>query len=168
MTQVVIRRPTWAEIFTVSVELTDAQIKALPTTPLTIVAAPGVGKRIAFLFGYLSVDASAGAYTDIAADASVMFGAPGTGVSVFMLNSVSLSLTSVTDFFAAGSQRADFGPLLSVDAAEGYGGLAIPRAVSEVENLSLILTLSNGEIDLTGGNAANTLKVTVIYTIIDV
>ena len=49
-----------------SVTLTDAQIKALPTTPINILPAPGAG-MLHMLHGALFVaDFSAGAYTNIA------------------------------------------------------------------------------------------------------
>src|SRR6185295_18778494 len=45
--------PSGGSVLTATVTLTSAQIKALHATPIQLVAAPGSGKAIVVLYGYL-------------------------------------------------------------------------------------------------------------------
>jgi hypothetical protein len=57
-------------VLSASVTLTNAEIKALPTTPISIVAAPGAGKMIVPVFGYVLSDLTT-AYSGIDANTEV-------------------------------------------------------------------------------------------------
>lgn len=158
-------------VYSTTVTLTDAQIKALPTTPVQIVAAPGAGKYINYISGnILATIQDGGAYTDIDDD-SAMFVAVGDHVvSAYLLKSSSATPEQVTltDILTATTGRIIGVPQYS-DFSSGWGAVANGAAnLSDFENTALNLTLDFGSGNLTGGNAANTLKITVFYSVEDV
>lgn len=155
-----------------SVTLTDAQIKALPTTPVQIVAAPGAGKfiSIAQAVGLLKVVAG-GEYTNL--NAALCLGRLiwDLGGGDFRQASAGY-YENVNGAMAEESDNAVliFGALMNI---EGSVNAAIyPAWAPEIENLPLKLSFSNGadpgDGPFTGGNAENTLKVTVWYVEVDV
>lgn len=149
-----------------TVTLTDAQIKTLPTTPVTIVAAAGAGKVIIPLSGFVSIDASAGAYTGIT-DASLIL--HDTSFNYFS------SPTPVEIFLGAGyatPTSAQIGcPFLNTPTSGTFVDIALanqPMISSTIDNSPLQVSDNwAGLSDYGGGNAANTMKVTVHYVIID-
>lgn len=155
--------PTEVVVLSQTVTLTDAQIKALPTTPVEIIPALGQGKRILWLGGDVVLDTSAGAYDPPDAGA---FWQLCYLTSPFQQEAS--GLISVGAMADPGVFEAPVPPLGSYNAAEGYlaGGLT---GADAIDNVGLgIADMYNGVPNYTGGNAANTLKVTVLYTIIDV
>jgi hypothetical protein len=146
-----------------SVNLTNAQVLALPTTGVNVVAAPGANKLL-FLFGafmYLKWTAD---YTNIDANCILALGygtrasSSGTGL---------LGSNDVSGLLAFGEDGTAFLPGLGqVPALKtsvlGYGGLDDPP---NLVNQPLTLLASNGgEGDFTGGDPANTLQVSVFYS----
>ncbi len=133
--------------------LTDAQIKALPTTPIELVPAPGAGKTYIFHRALIVSKFTGGAYTTEDTDPGPFIGMPGAG-----------------DIKLALSENPDAMWLFTDNSEEGQADI-LPSAmrsnyVSEYENKPLILYTQTA-INLTGGNAANTLEVTVFYSIVD-
>lgn len=131
------------------VTLTDAQIKALPTTPIQIVATPGAGKYIKYLGSALVLDVTAGIYTN--------------------LNTSSMNIRRVgqnpltVDF--SGSYLEDNSNIwVYQDTSVNDDGVPVP--IAELENLAIEISSQNTG-NLTGGNAANTLKITVYYIVVD-
>lgn len=133
-----------------TVTLTDAQIKALPTTIPDVVPAQA-GKILRFLSAHLLWDSRAGAYTNLDNDLYMVFR------------------------YSAGdtvSEAAFVGGLLETSdktssdvTAKAAGNESL---LAGTENRALQLHVNNAASgNFTGGNAANTLKVTVLYTIID-
>lgn len=151
------------------VTLTDADIKALPTTPFEIVPAPGAGKAILPVRMTLFFKSGATAYTNIDPDLAEVAIEFGGEVSGLMGNDSSLGvpLTMVTAFFGS------TGGLLKVftwpyqddrGAANQWGILTYEWAYADIENLPLLLSFNNnGAGDLTGGDAANEMVARTLY-----
>ncbi len=126
------------------VDLTDAQVKLLGTTPVTLVAAPGIGKfvdviSISVIFKYTAAYSSVG-------DVRCFWGSRTTG------NACSATITA-SGLFDATANTA-------VRASGVPDGTRPP-----VTNLPIVLQ----KLSLTqmaGGNAANSVRVVVNYRIV--
>lgn len=150
--------------------IVDADIKALVTTPQTLVAAPGANKIIAWRRIELVGKFSAGAYTNVNTTEAGVYATLGTAdASDYILNYNADSFVRATAFLnTAGTQYATVLPWRGISA--GYNG-ANPLVFTSTEAINTPLKLTafnNGAGDFTGGNAANTLKWWVEYTILDV
>lgn len=155
------------------VVLTDAQIKALPTTAITLIAAPGAGLTSVPIAYYLVMKAAA-SYTNI--NANVFLWARYAGIlseaSGYLGNDSGIAaVTQFTDFFAfgAGEKRYPLPPTYFDDrgAANGWG-LIGDFFGNAVENAAIELAVDNGGSgNLTGGNVANTLSVHVIHALLN-
>ena len=168
--------PVPVNIFIATRLLTEAEIKALPTTAIDLIPAPGANYRIKPLaLTCVGTFASAG-YTNINATYASMQLQTGGGlwVSVAVSNDSSVSpvLTALTDFFAIGAGRIMDVPIpfmyTNVDSTFTFQGYVQPNlnTLSSVENSKLQLAVdNNGSGDFTGGNVNNRLRVTVYYTI---
>jgi hypothetical protein len=161
-----------------STSLTDAQIKALPTTPVTLVAAPASGYRIKVLGGTARVQFSGGAYTNINTTyCAVVVQVPGAYwlCTPLGINDSTLAapLTRVTTIFGATSLGViDLAPLAQpVDSGassgdEGWYVSTTSASVATVEAQAVqIAADNNGSGVFTGGNSANTLKITLYYAV---
>jgi len=129
-----------------TVVLTDAQIKALPTTPVEIVAAPAAGLMIVPLAFSLVSSFGGGAYTNVDAGATMtpQFGSIAASAAV-----------DVSDLTATGDDV-----VVPLDAK-------ITGTVAGLQATALDLACANAALgNFTGGDAANTLTVTVVYATI--
>lgn len=152
------------------VTLTDAQIKALPTTPVQIIPAPGVGKTIIPVSAILSFKRTGG-YSTISPTALLGFqwDVPNAsranqligiyeekgGVSGFLSTGESVIATLGINATPVGG---------TIELGVGTEVLVYPN---EISNKALMLSAKNDEENFSGGNAANVLTVTVFHTIID-
>lgn len=143
------------------VTLTNAQIKALPTTPVEIVAAQGSGKVIVPVIATAYINTSGGAYTGV------------TDASIVLIDNNSDYLSSVTKIQSPlGSPAANFiiipCPYMSTGSATFSGITISDQNFSLPDNQSLSIKDDWGGLsNYGGGNAANTLKVTVYYLVVD-
>lgn len=159
--------PAVQTVYSATVTLTDAQIKALRQTAVEVVPTPGVGNMVIPLYGFLSFDHTAD-YDNInvAAALSISHGAGGYSLLTNIREAsaefgVSSLLASGGDFVAT------IPPVYNLDTTRLYGFQGQPP--SQFANKNLVIEAYNAsDGDFTMGNAANTLKVTVVYTIIPV
>lgn len=162
-----------APILRASVNLTDANIKALPTTPITLITTPGAGFFLNPISYLVQIRASAGAYTNINAGAFAVFDTPGTAVirSGYIGNDATTTpaLTTFSDLFGAAAnkqvQLANVYYTVSPESAL-WGTIGDVQVIADVEDKSIVFTVNNGGSgDLTGGNAANTGRIICYYTV---
>jgi hypothetical protein len=134
--------------------LTDAQVKALPTTPVELVAAPGPGSVLSQIGAIGILDSTAGAYTNLVGrievgnDDGAAF-TTGWNASGFLNDGVQIR-----------SSNGPFGAFV-----DGAGLYQVSLADVEDTNLALHAVGASGA--FTGGHAANTLRLTVWYAIVN-
>lgn len=163
--------PTIAVIHFVTVTLTDAQVKALPTTPIQIIPPQGSGKRIRLFGASYRAKIGSGAYTNIDPAAYLVLSAPSEAVWVsgVVPNDISVSFTYLTTLLGtaqysvadllpyahASTPAADWGPIPQVN---------IPNINYDNVAVQLILN-NNGAGNLTGGNVLNSFVVTAYFSV---
>ena len=148
-----------------TVTLTDAQIKALPTTPVVIIPAPGANRFIVLVQAIAIIDTLAGLYTNVSADVYVQL-LLSPGDQDFAVSNPSDA--SATAGLLGTTRAAIFLTPFSYAGTGGQSGLIISNygAESSVVNQSLAIAMTNDDGDLTGGNVANTLTVAVSYLVL--
>ncbi len=157
--------------------LTNAQTIALPTTPVQILAAPGVGFRINIINASFAVKAAAGAYTNIdttyAALALTHSDKTDLWLTAPVVNDNTTPLAQLTAFLGTAANAVYTSPAYTTafnsGAASGGSqyvtGLTIPLWTSTA-NLGVYLSIDNSAAGvLTGGNVANHLIVTIYYAV---
>ncbi len=156
-----------SQIYQASAILTDAQIKALPTTAIEIVPAPSVGKALVFHSGlyilnlaqiYTNLDAAAYASLRHIAAGPLLTNPAPLGDSNFLDTGVGIFVGWMTT-----KVSTNYVPISTFPVIEAVG-----YASANVENKPFLLVGdNNGGGDFTGGDATNTLTVSVFYVIVD-
>ncbi len=170
--------PTWDALAVrfVRIVLTNAQILALPTTPITLVAAPGANKRIKVLASTLRSDTAAGAYTHINAtycDIHLELNGNYQQYGPVDDSTTTPPLIGVSSMLgAAGAVVIDAAvPTMASVPVAGSSGYVQPTeypAPTVIVDKPLQIKIeNNGSGDLLNGHALNTLTVYVYYTIQD-
>ncbi len=143
------------------VTLANADIKAIGDggTDVEIVAAPGANKALIIVYGFASLNSTAGAYTGVNASSGIVLatgGAFGTVISTKLAQALG----------AAGTQPIAFSPLVgTVGSGDLVSQLVDPSGVATNRNINITDWWAPGAYG--GGHANNTLIVSVAYLLID-
>ena len=148
-----------------AIELTDAQIKALPSTSIQIIPAPGANKVLVFNTGSLVFN-RVGDYSPAPhVDGYVQIEINGSPVSSVVDNASG----SLGALLGGESSFCFLSPANFAIPAGFPNARAHTLALSNVTNAAMSLVCSNsGGGDFEGGDSANTLNVFVTYQILDV
>lgn len=145
------------------ITLTDAQIRALPTIPITLVEAPGAGKMVNFISAIAVLRAAGGGYDGINVEYSVISISFGNN-----LDNASCLFKSSGSINDAGNKVLQFLPAGDVgDELDNSQLVGQKVDLANCDNIPLKLLADNNSVDFGGGHVNNTLKVTLYYTIVD-
>jgi hypothetical protein len=149
---------------TATVTLTDAQIKALPTTPIQLV--PGRGASALLPISGCFRCAFAGGYTNLNAVASLLVS---WNANVGSVNTT-FGRVAESNGSILSATTAGFFPFALGTANDGNGFNWPPGdGLATFDGTALVVAADNATSgDFTGGAAANTLTVTVYYTVVNV
>lgn len=139
------------------VTLTNAQFKASPTAPISILPAAGAGTMLLLIGGVMDINAAAGAYTNVdpTADAVLKINGAANVSNPFLL-------TGVID--AAARNLAGVSPVATPNDVDPTGLLASIFSSTDAINKAVSLVVTNGALGaFTGGHANNTVKITLYY-----
>jgi len=157
-------------LLSATVTLTDAQIKALPTTPVELVAAPGIGMGLIFMGAFFNKPQLTNEYTNISDLDIIQIIYDGVSESYLdraFQEDIASSITQITLLIGQTIPYQFYDPPAPYRANQGYIEPILLVSNSTIENKAIVLQAITSNGDFTGGNAANTLKVTVYYTIVD-
>lgn len=147
--------------------LNDAEIKALPTTPVELVPAPGPNMLLAPVLCVAAKDFAVG-YTNVGvSNTGLLFAYDGNTSGTFRAGTI---LETNYGFFGAGTIEQFPVPL---GAYEDGNGAAFPAGGTDLRDTAIFAQALNFDGsstplgDFTGGDPANTLKVLVAYAVFD-
>jgi hypothetical protein len=139
--------------------LTNAEILALPVTPIVLMPAPGAGFAILFRMGLSRVDDAAGAYTNVDAAGFLRF-----GLLTLTPTFGSQPVLASDGLIGAGVRTTIYPPYAEVTVTGGAETAIIAQnalALTDLENQPLVFAANNAAAGaFTGGNAANSMILT--------
>jgi hypothetical protein len=142
--------------------LTNAEVLALPTTPIVLVAAVATLGYI-FKKALLMVNDAAGAYTNVDAAAFLRFGL----LNITASNFGSELVLASDGLIGTGIRTTLFGPYAEVTVTGGAETALVSQnalASTDIINQPLVIAANNAAAGVfTGGNAANTFTAWVWY-----
>lgn len=153
-------------VYQQTITLTDAQIKALPTTPVEVVAAPGENRVLIPVSAMAVSEFSANDYTNVDAEATMSLGWGNTVAST----RAHIGNGTWFDAWGGPGQGRVFGFILAPTLAIRDTAIISETGRQDIIDEPLTLIVNNGEPgdgNFTGGNVANTLQVTVLYMVVD-
>jgi hypothetical protein len=162
--------PATNYVLQATVALNDAQIKALPTTAVQLVAAPGSGKYLNVHEAILTSDFTAGAYGNTSDTGFIYVSLdPNAGVVSLLMRNDGDSVNPLGTFLGAAKRATALIPYQNAIKPVLFSQGVVPYVgpVSERENLPLLIQAVNGAGNFTGGNAANVMKVTLFYSVVN-
>lgn len=149
---------------------TDAQIKALPTTPILFGTAPGAGFWNNILYCTLILDTTAGAYTNINVN-SCLFSITHSGLVMGPVNdSTSSPALALATLIFGSAHKIVYAPHVPYSEAFTVAGTSAwvlnPTydTTASLSNKQFEVAIdNNGSGNFTGGNAANSLIIRLAY-----
>lgn len=163
-----------AAILRSSTTIANADILTLPSTPVVVLAAPGSGFFYNVIGYMLRAKFATAAYTGVNAAAFMNIGAFDGGGTIlasgYIFNDAGTTpaSTKLTTLFGATNFKTQLIPFLQDydPTSDEWGLQPTLSATGDLDNASLRLEFNNnGGGNLGGGNAANSLVVTVFYTL---
>jgi hypothetical protein len=142
--------------------LTNAQVLALPTTAITLVAAPGAGFALVPLHATLRLTWAAD-YTGIDAGA-VLFVSGGSGRSLGILSETVFG--DVSGLLAFGEDATAWLPPLALSTSAGNSVRGSSGNQDSLTEDTPIKLDTDNVLDFGGGDAGNSLKVTLLYYVV--
>lgn len=144
----------------VVVSLTNDEIKALPDTYKTIVAAPGAGKALLFHFGWFSFDASGGGWTNITTGSEKGF--------EFAYGDWANDVSNYYNQWDGSSFRGRLGPISQIPDAEMLLSAFPGSEYGQIlENTAIKFIAWNDAGHFTGGGPGSSGLAAVSYSILD-
>lgn len=150
-----------------TVTRTNAQILALPSGDVTLVAAPGAGNIIVPIAVDITLDSSAGAYTNVHVGCFAAVNINSIEQTVFLTDDGGPTETRLKTLLDDSDLLyVRLPPIMVPDLAGGWWAGGLIRVMTGLENAPLVLHVENGGAgDFTGGNAANSMQIDVWYVI---